>query len=87
MIIESFFNLISKIHHHRIASYSKYLEFDNLIDIGCHKGEFLTFTSFSWVQANDNFRRSLGGFEVNFPITEQEVAMFKQLETLKRSKN
>tara|TARA_B100000902_G_C27243711_1_gene881409 strand:- start:475 stop:1152 length:678 start_codon:yes stop_codon:yes gene_type:complete len=41
MLIEYFFNIISKIHHYRIASYSKSLKFDNLIDIGCHKGEFL----------------------------------------------
>jgi len=51
----------------------------------CHKGEFLTFTSFSWVEANNNFRKTLGGFEVNFPITEEEVALFKRLETLKRN--
>ena len=41
MLIEYFFNLVSKLHHYKIASYSRYLEFNNLIDIGCHKGEFL----------------------------------------------
>ena len=42
MLIESFFNLLSKLHHYKIASFSKNLEFNNLIDVGCHKGEFLT---------------------------------------------
>ena len=41
MILEFFFNLVSKFHHYKIASYSKHLEFNNLIDVGCHKGEFL----------------------------------------------
>ena len=53
MIIESFFNFISKYHHYRIASYSKNLEFDNLIDIGCHKGEFLN--SFLAIKKIDKF--------------------------------
>ena len=41
MFIDSFFNIISKFHHHRISLYSKNLDFNNLIDIGTHKGEFL----------------------------------------------
>ena len=41
MFIDSFFNIISKFHHNRISLYSKNLDFNNLIDIGTHKGEFL----------------------------------------------
>ena len=42
MIIDIFFNLISKFHHYKIAKYSKKLKFTNLVDVGCHKGEFLS---------------------------------------------
>ena len=42
MFLNSFFNLLSKYHHNRIALYSKNLKFNNLIDVGCHKGEFLS---------------------------------------------
>ena len=41
MLIEKIFNIISKFHHYRIASYSKNLNCNNLVDVGCHKGEFL----------------------------------------------
>ena len=41
MIIEKIFNIISKFHHYKIATYTKYLNCDILIDVGCHKGEFL----------------------------------------------
>ena len=41
MFLNNFFNFFSKIHHNRIAKYSQNLQFDNLVDIGCHKGEFL----------------------------------------------
>lgn len=42
MFIDTFFSLVSKFHHQKIASYSKNLKVDCLIDVGCHKGEFLT---------------------------------------------
>mgnify|MGYP000878725602 CR=1 FL=1 len=41
MILDNLFNPISKFHHYRIAKYAKKLKFDNLVDVGCHKGEFL----------------------------------------------
>ena len=41
MFIDTFFTIISKFHHNRISLYSKNLDFNNLIDIGTHKGEFL----------------------------------------------
>lgn len=41
MIIEKFFNFISKFHHYKIASYVKNLDCKILIDVGSHKGEFL----------------------------------------------
>ena len=40
-MLETFFNFISKFHHYRISLYSKNLDFNNLIDIGAHEGEFL----------------------------------------------
>ena len=42
MLIEKLFNFISKYHHNKIAYYCKKLEFNTLIDIGAHKGEFLS---------------------------------------------
>ena len=42
MLIEKIFNFISKYHHDKIAKYCKKLEFNTLIDIGAHKGEFLS---------------------------------------------
>ena len=41
MIIEKFFNFISKFHHYKIASYAKNVDCKILIDVGSHKGEFL----------------------------------------------
>ena len=41
MILDTLFNLISKLHHYRIAQYSKNLKLNSLVDVGCHKGEFL----------------------------------------------
>jgi len=41
MFIDTLFTFISKFHHNRISLYSKNLDFNNLIDIGAHKGEFL----------------------------------------------
>jgi len=41
MFIETFFTIVSKFHHNRIFIYSKNLDFNNLIDIGTHKGEFI----------------------------------------------
>ncbi len=41
MLIEKIFNIISAFHHYRIALYAKNLNCNNLVDVGCHKGEFL----------------------------------------------
>ena len=41
MLIEKIFNIISAFHHYRIALYAKNLNCKNLVDVGCHKGEFL----------------------------------------------
>ena len=41
MFIDYFFTIISRFYHNRIFLYSKNLDFNNLIDIGTHKGEFL----------------------------------------------
>jgi len=42
MIIEKIFYFISKFHHASISNYSKKLDFDTLIDVGAHEGEFLS---------------------------------------------
>jgi len=42
MIIEKIFNFFSKYHHTLISNYSKKLDFDTLIDVGAHEGEFLS---------------------------------------------
>ena len=41
MIIEKIFDILSRFHHFKIALFSKNLNFNNLIDVGCHRGEFL----------------------------------------------
>ena len=42
MIVGNFFDILSKLHHYRIYNYAKNLDFNNLIDVGSHKGEFLS---------------------------------------------
>ena len=42
MLIEKLFYLMNKLHHYFIAKYSQNLEFNYLIDVGAHKGEFLS---------------------------------------------
>ena len=42
MILDNFFDFISKFHHYKIAEFSRKLKFVNLVDVGCHKGEFLS---------------------------------------------
>ena len=41
MLIEKIFDIISYYHHHKISSYAKNLGCKTLIDVGCHKGDFL----------------------------------------------
>jgi FkbM family methyltransferase len=41
MLIEKILDIISKFHHYKISSYVKKLGCNTLIDVGCHKGEFL----------------------------------------------
>ena len=62
MIIEKFFNFISKFHHYKIASYVKNLDCKILIDVGSHKGEFLkSFLDLSI----SSFIEKLKGFSSN----------------------
>ena len=42
MLIERIFDIISKYHHYEISLYAKKLGCDTLIDVGSHKGEFLS---------------------------------------------
>ena len=41
MLIEKILDIISKFHHYKISLYVKKLGCNTLIDVGCHKGEFL----------------------------------------------
>ena len=40
---ENFFNFIDIFHQRRIIKYCKKLNINKLIDIGAHKGEFLSY--------------------------------------------
>ena len=42
MLIEKILDIISKFHHYKISLYAKKLDCNTLIDVGCHKGEFLS---------------------------------------------
>ena len=42
MLVENFFNFFNKFHHNSISKYSKNLGFEIMIDVGAHKGEFLS---------------------------------------------
>ena len=42
MIIKKIFAFFSEYHHRSISNYSKNLDFDIMIDIGAHEGEFLS---------------------------------------------
>ena len=42
MIIKKIFLFFSEYHHRSISNYSKNLDFDMMIDIGAHEGEFLS---------------------------------------------
>ena len=41
MLIEKIFDFISYYHHHKISLYAKNLSCNILVDVGCHKGDFL----------------------------------------------
>ena len=42
-MLENFFNLVDKYHQNRIVNFLKLIDFDNIIDVGSHKGEFLSY--------------------------------------------
>ena len=42
MLIKNFFNFLSKFHYDSIFEYSKKLDFENMIDVGSHQGEFIS---------------------------------------------
>ena len=41
--LENFFNLIDKYHQNRIVNFLKLFNLENIIDVGSHKGEFLSY--------------------------------------------
>ena len=42
MIIKKFFNFLSTFHYNSIYEYSKKLDFEIMIDVGSHEGEFIS---------------------------------------------
>lgn len=42
MLIKKIFNFLSNFHYNSIYRYSKNLNFDTMIDVGTHQGEFIT---------------------------------------------
>ena len=42
-MLENFFNLVDKYHQSRIVNFLKLIDLDNIIDVGSHKGEFLSY--------------------------------------------
>ena len=45
MFFEKFINIIDKYHQKRIINYLKKLNLKYFIDVGAHKGEFLSYIS------------------------------------------
>ena len=42
MLIKNIFNFFSKFHYDSIFNYSKRLNFEIMIDVGSHQGEFIS---------------------------------------------
>ena len=74
MFIEKIFNIVSQHHHKSISNYSKDLNFEILIDIGAHKGEFLS--SFLQIKKIKKFYC----FEPQIKIFKELNAQYKKNE-------
>ena len=70
MIIEKFFNFISKFHHYKIASYVKNLDCKILIDVGSHKGEDV---SYEWSHPHDSMPIANGSNKYASPERIKEI--------------
>jgi len=42
-LLENFFNILDKYHQSKIINYLKLLKLEKIIDVGAHKGEFLSY--------------------------------------------
>ena len=51
----------------------------------CVDGKFLTFNVFSWMTAQNSVKKYKGGYGATFSISEDDVKLFKQMETLTRT--
>jgi len=74
MIIKKIFDFFSKYHHASISNYSKKLDFDILIDVGAHEGEFLS--SFLKIKKIKRFYC----FEPQSRIYEKLIINFKYIK-------
>jgi len=74
---EKFFNTIDIFYQQRIINYIKFLEIDTVIDVGAHKGEFL-----SYVLKMKNIKR-IYSFEPQIEINKTLVKKFKNVKKIK----
>jgi FkbM family methyltransferase len=77
IFFEKFFNTIDIFYQKRIINYIKFLEIDTVIDVGAHKGEFL-----SYVLKMKNIKR-IYCFEPQIEINQALVKKFKNIKKIK----
>ena len=74
---EKFFNTIDIFHLNRIINYIKFLDIDTVIDVGAHKGEFL-----SYVLKMRNIKK-IFSFEPQIEINQALIKKFKNIKKIK----
>jgi FkbM family methyltransferase len=74
---ENFFNTIDIFYQKRIINYIKFLELDTVIDVGAHKGEFL-----SYILKMKNIK-NIYSFEPQIEINQALVKKFKNIKKIK----
>ena len=74
---EKFFNTIDIFHQNRIINYIKFLDIDTVIDVGAHKGEFL-----SYVLKMKNIKK-IFSFEPQIEINQVLIKKFKNIKKIK----
>jgi FkbM family methyltransferase len=77
IFFEKFFNIIDIFYKKRIINYIKFLEIDTVIDVGAHKGEFL-----SYVLKMKSIKR-IYSFEPQIEINQALVKKFKNIKKIK----
>lgn len=74
---EKFFNTVDIFHLNRIINYIKFLDIDTVIDVGAHKGEFL-----SYVLKMRNIKK-IFSFEPQIEINQALIKKFKNIKKIK----